>query len=339
MKRILYIGNFITSSTQYVTASDILNDFLKKEGNLVLKTSDKSNKILRLWNMLWTMTKTKNKTDIILIDTFSTANFYFTFLCSQWARILKLPYINILHGGNLPSRLKQNPFLCELIFKNAKYLVAPSNYLKDVYERYGYSVKMIPNIISLEHYKFKERQQIQPKLLWVRAFDQIYNPEMAIEVLKLVLQKYPEAELCMVGPIKDQSYNNTLQLVSNYSLEHKVKFTGVLSKTVWHQLAEQYDIFINTTNIDNTPVSLIEAMALGLPVISTNVGGISYLIEHKIEGVLVNKNDAEVMAATICQMVENPLITLEMTQKARQKVEPMDWNMVKYQWNNVLNDV
>ena len=338
-KRILYIGNFIASSTQYVTASDILCDLLKKEGYLVVKTSDKLNKILRLWDMLWTMTKTKNQTDLILIDTFSTDNFYFAFLCSQWARILKLTYINILHGGNLPDRLIQNPFLSQLIFKNAKILVAPSNYLKDVFERHGYLVKMIPNIIPIENYSYKERQQIQPKLLWVRAFDQIYNPVMAIEVLKLVSQKYPRAELCMVGPTKDQSFDNTIQLVNKYGLAPHVKFTGVLSKSVWHQIAEQYDIFINTTNIDNTPVSVIEAMALGLTIISTNVGGIPYLIEHEKEGVLVHKNDAEAMAAAIYQLIENPFIAIEMTQKARKKVEQMDWNVVKYQWNKVLNDV
>lgn len=339
MKQILYIGNFISNKTNYVTSADILSKLLVNEGYKLCTTSEKVNKILRLLKMLRTIIKTKNQTDVILIDTFSTANFYVAFLCSQWARILKLPYINILHGGNLPNRLKQNPYLCKLIFKNAKSLVAPSNYLKDVFESYGYKVKMIPNIIPMENYIYKERQHIQPKLLWVRAFDQIYNPVMAIEVLKLVLQKYPEAELCMVGPTKDQSYDNTIQLVKKFGLEHQVEFTGVLSKQAWHQLAAYYDFFINTTNIDNTPVSVIEAMALGLPVITTNVGGIPYLIEHEKEGVLVNKNDADAMAAVICKLIENPLITIEMTQKAREKAEQMDWNVVKYQWNKVLNDV
>ena len=339
MKRILYIGNFIASSTQYVTASEILSDKLQMEGYQVLKTSDKLNKSLRLLDMIWTMTKNRNQTDVILIDTFSTINFYGAFLCSQWARLLNLPYINILHGGNLPMRLQKDPFLSKLIFKNAKSLVAPSNYLKDEFERNGYVVKMIPNIIFIEHYIYKERQQIEPKLLWVRAFDQIYNPEMAIEVLKLLVQKYPQAELCMVGPVKDSSYNNTFQLVNKYGLESQVKFTGVLSKSAWHQLAAQYDIFINTTNIDNTPVSVIEAMALGLPVISTNAGGMLYLMEHNIDGVLVNKNDAKAMAAAICLLIQNPIIAVEMTQKAREKAAQMEWNVVKYQWNKVLNDV
>lgn len=339
MKKIVYIGNFIANKTNYITASDVLSEMLKQDGYTVSQASSKINKTRRLLEMLWKIFIHRNQTDVVLIDTFSTANFYVALLCSQWARILKLPYINILHGGNLPRRLKKNPFLCKLIFKNAKTLVAPSNYLKISFENEGYQVLLIPNIIPIADYPFKERILLHPKLLWVRAFDNIYHPAMAVEVLKLVLLKYPEAELCMVGPEKDDSFVNTQLLIKKYGLENNITFTGVLSKSEWHQLAEQYDIFINTTNIDNTPVSVMEAMALGLPIVSTNVGGMPYLINHGNDGLLVNPNDVQAMAEEIVSLIELPSKAVEMAQNARKKVELMDWSNVKHQWYKVLGDV
>lgn len=337
--QITYIGNFIAETTKYITAADILSDSLRKEGYVVYKTSHKINKTNRLLDMLWVLFRNRKLTDVVLIDTFSTTNFYYALATSQWARILKLSYINILHGGNLPMRLQKNPYWCQLIFKNAKSLVAPSNYLKEAFENQGYQVQLIPNIIPIADYTFKERQQLQPKLLWVRAFDNIYNPEMAIEVLRIMINKYPKAELCMVGPVKDESFNNTQLLVRKYGLEKKVIFTGVLTKKEWHQLAEEFDIFINTTNIDNTPVSVMEAMALGLPVISTNVGGMSCLIEDNQDGILVNPKDTQAMVDAICRLIENPNIAMELVKQARKKVEQMDWSVVKNHWNKVLGDV
>ena len=82
-----------------------------------------------------------------------------------------------LNGGNLPKRLKNNPFFCKLIFNNAYKNVSPSQYLKDAFEGFGYyNIHYIPNTIELEKYQFKIRQIDTVKLLWVRSFSKIYNP-------------------------------------------------------------------------------------------------------------------------------------------------------------------
>lgn len=339
MKKILYIGNFIAAKTNYVTSADILTNLLKDETFVVKQTSDKINKIARLLDMLWQILKYRKDVDLILIDTFSTKNFYFALFCSQLARILNIPYINILHGGNLPNRLSKNPFLCRLIFKNANALIAPSYYLKTEFEQKGYQVIFIPNSFAIKEYQFKKRIQFEPKLLWVRAFDKIYNPAMAVEVLNLLLFNFPNAVLFMVGPTKDESLKSTQVLVKKYGLENKVTFTGVLAKKEWHQLATKCDFFINTTHVDNTPISVLEAMALGLPVVSTNVGGMLYLINHLEDGILVEDNNAKSMANAIEKLIANPEMGIQLAENARKKVEQFDWNVVKYQWIKVLNDV
>ena len=224
--------------------------------------------------------------------------------------------------------------MSDLIFKNSYKNVAPSNYLKSAFESKGYKTMFIPNILEIENYKFKERKHLEPKLFWVRAFKQIYNPTLAIKVLAMLKKKYPAAKLCMVGPFVDHSYNECLNLVSELKLENSVAFTDVLLKEDWHKKSEDYDIFINTTNFDNTPVSVMEAMALGLPVVSTNVGGMSFLISNEEDGLLVDKNDAKKMTRAIIYLLNGNVSYL--SKNARMKVETFDWENVRNKWLEIL---
>ncbi len=331
---ILYIGNNLTKKTKYNSTLTILSNLLSKEGYNITISSDKQNKLLRLISMCLSVIKLRNKVSYILIDTFSTSNFYYALLTSQIARFFKIKYIPILHGGNLPYRISKNPLLSKLIFKNSFKNIAPSFYLKNEFEKQGYKTQFIPNILEIEDYNFIERLNIQPKILWVRAFKEIYNPTLAIKVLNLLKIDFPEAKLCMVGPFVDTSYTNTLELVKNLKLENSVEFTDVLLKEDWHKKSEEFDIFINTTNFDNTPVSVMEAMALGLPVVSTNVGGLPFLIDNKIDGLLVEKENEIVMTSAIKSILNNKFPDLVFN--ARKKVEGFSWQNNRQKWLEIL---
>jgi glycosyltransferase involved in cell wall biosynthesis len=332
-KRILYIGNNLVKKTKYPTALETLSSNLKNENFKIAISSNKRNIIFRQLDMLFSILKYRNS-DFMLIDTYSTTNFYYALFCSQLARIFKLKYIPILHGGNLPSRLSKSQFASKLIFKNAYKIVAPSNYLKSFFDKKNYSTLYIPNTIEIKNYKFTFRKEKSPRLLWVRALKDLYNPEMAIEVLKLLKKNYPKAKLCMVGPFVDDSYKATKKLAKEYDLIDDVEFTNTLSKEEWHKKSKLFDIFINTTNFDNTPVSVIEAMALGLPVVSTNVGGMPFLIENETDGILVGKNNPEQMATAIVLILENKYPDLE--ENARKKVEYFDWKYSRTKWLSIL---
>ena len=331
---ILYIGNNLTKKTNYATSMDVLSNLLKSEGFTIYKSSSKSNKVLRLLDMCFAILHYKNKIDYVLIDTFSTSNFYYALLISQLCRLFRLKYLPILRGGNLPYRLKQNPTLSSLIFNNSFQNIAPSGYLKHEFKIKGYATQLVPNVISIANYKFKKRIKLKPKLLYVRAFANVYNPCMSIEVFKEIKKTYSKAVLCMVGPNKDGTLNEVQQLIDRYELHDSVEITGVLSKSEWHKKSEEFDVFINTTNVDNTPVSVIEAMALGLPVVSTNVGGMPFLVENNKDGVLVEKNNAVEMATRIIEILEKNNISL--AKNARIKAESFDCNIVKNKWVEIL---
>lgn len=214
--------------------------------------------------------------------------------------------------------------------------VAPGLYMKTLFQQAGFTnVRYIPNSICLQDYQYQERKELRPRLLWVRAFAGIYDPMSAIKALELLLPEFPEASLCMVGPKKDSSYSECLRYARSKRIP--VTFTGRLSRQEWITLSRDYDIFLNTTTIDNTPVSVIEAMALGLPVISTNVGGIPYLISADIDGILIPPRQPHRMADAVKILLKDPQRSVERTRAARKKVEGFDWERVKLQWHEVLD--
>ncbi|MCB4808708.1 glycosyltransferase family 4 protein [Tamlana sp. 62-3] len=285
--------------------------------------------------MLYVCFKNRKSANYVLIDTYSTLNFYYAFLVSALCRIFKLKYIPILHGGKLPNRLKTSPKLSKFIFNNAYVNVAPSAYLGSQFKTFGFNnVTNIPNAIEIDNYPFKKRQFKEVKLLWVRAFSKIYNPLLAIKILKSLKLEGIDASLCMVGPDVDGSLNDARQFAKSQKLN--VTFTGKLTKKEWIALSKEYNIFINTTNFDNMPVSVIEAMALGLPVISTNVGGLPYLIQHEKTGVLVEPNNVEPFVNYINLFRLNSSYACQLGVNARSYVEGFNWEKIKKQWANLL---
>ncbi len=339
MKNILYIGNKLNKESSNISSIESLGFLLESEGYTLYYASSKRNKTQRLIEMVWLTITLNRKVDFVLIDTYSTWNFYYAFIVSQLCRMLQLKYIPILHGGNLPSRLKNNPKLCSMIFNNAYKNVSPSFYLKAEFEKYNYAVNnyavtYIPNSIEIEKYKFKERAYKTINLLWVRSFSKIYNPKLAILVLKSLQDKGFDASLCMVGPDSDGTLKEVKKLAKKLKVD--VKFTGKLTKKKWVALSKNYNVFINTTNFDNMPVSVIEAMSLGLPIVSTNVGGMPYLIKDNDEGLLVEPNNIEEMTKAIIYLFNEPKKRKLMIDNARAKVESYDWQHVKKEWFNLL---
>ena len=333
--KLLYIGNKLSKEGRTISSIETLSSLLKQEGYIVISASASHYKILRLLDMLWTTVKYSRQVSKVLIDTYSTQNFYYAVAVSKCCRILNLDYIPILHGGNLPNRLRKSPAICKNFFGKAFTNVSPSMYLFEAFKAEGYTnLTYIPNTIELKNYPFLKRDSTAPKLLWVRSFSEIYNPKMALDVLALLKNKGLDASLCMVGPEKDESLQACKQIARNKNLP--VSFTGMLSKEAWISLSTTYDIFINTTNFDNTPVSVIEAMALGLPVVSTNVGGIPFLLEHDKNALLVPPNNSELFAQAIVELVANAEKACFIAKNARDTVELFDWQKVKHSWNTLL---
>lgn len=272
----------------------------------------------------------------VVIDVYSTLNFYYALLVAWICRKKNIGYIGVLHGGHLPRRLENNPAMCRLIFGGAAGLVSPSGYLQEAFQAKGYAVQVIPNPLVLAQYPFRQRGPLRPRLLWVRAFDRTYDPGLAIRVLQRLMDTHPDAVLTMVGPEKDGSLARSRKLAIELGLEDRVRFTGRLTKAEWIALAQDHELFLNTTKADNTPVSVMEALALGLPVVSTNVGGIPWLLKDGVDALLVPPGDEEAMAGAVQRLLAEPSLAAALSRRGRERAAEWDMDKVAAQWREML---
>lgn len=336
-QKILYIGNKLSKYGYSVTSIETLGPQLESVGYKMYYASDKKSMVLRMIHMLYSVFSNNKKVDIVLIDTYSKYAFWYAYLCGIACRLNKLPYYPILRGGLLPDRLNRTPKAAKRLFTNSVTNIAPSGFLQHTFENEKYKVHLIPNNIDISIYPFKLRDRCKYKLLWVRSFATLYNPTMAIRLVSEYKKRNIDVELCMVGPDKDGSMDVCKDLAKELRVEALVTFKGVMSKKDWHKLSEDYDIFINTTNVDNTPISVIEAMALGLPVISTRVGGIPFLLKDNENALLIDKGDLNSMIICIDKLVNDSRLLKRIAQNGRKLVEEFAWDTVKEKWISLLN--
>jgi glycosyltransferase involved in cell wall biosynthesis len=201
---------------------------------------------------------------------------------------------------------------------------------------YREQIVLIPNPLDLTKYPFFERKLAQPSLIWIRSFHKIYNPILCIRVVAHLARDYPELRLTMVGPDRDGSMQAVLEAAEKLGVSNRLSLPGVAAKSAIPLWLQKGDIFLNSTNIDNMPVSVLEAMACGLCVISTNVGGIPYLLENGSDALTVPADDALSMANAVREIVDDSAFANQLSCNARRKVEQFDWQILLPKWESIL---
>jgi len=207
-------------------------------------------------------------------------------------------------------------------------------------KQFRHDIQVLPNAISLSQYPFVERDASRQQLVWVRAFHHIYQPQLAVRVFAELSERFPQLALTMVGPDKgDGSLQETQALAKELSVEDRIRFVGRVPKNEIAVWINSGDIFLNTSTIDNTPVTVIEAMACGACVVTTEVGGIPYLCDHRADAMLSPVGDVKAMAANVAQLLGQPRLASTLSRNARSRVELMDWAAILPRWTSLLRFV
>jgi glycosyltransferase involved in cell wall biosynthesis len=337
-KSILLVGNHLSSVSNNPSVAEGLGQRLVERGWKIILVSRRANKIQRLADMLWTIWSCRQQYTIAQIDVFGGAAFQWAELCTILLSWIDKPYILTLHGGNLPEFSKHHPHRVKRVLSRAALVTAPSGFLKEKMQTYREDIKVIPNMIDTTNYPFRLRRNLKPVFIWLRAYHSIYNPTLAIRVLAMIMADYPNAKLIMAGPDKGDGSLKAAQLTAvELGISKNVEFLGRVSKNEVPNLLSRGDIFLNTTNIDNTPVSMIEAMACGLCIVSTNVGGIPFLLVNSHDGFLVPPDDPLSMTAAVRVLLREPIIASRLSTNARRKAEGFDWNGFMIKWEDLIN--
>ncbi len=334
--RVLLVGNFLSRHLATRTVGEELAERLAAGGWPVAATSGMLPRLARLLDMQRTIWS-RGPFAVAQVDVYSGAAFLWAEAACRSLRWRRTPYVLTLHGGKLPEFAARWPRRVRWLLGGARVVTTPSPYLLGAMAPYRQDLLMLPNPLDLAAYPFTPRRRPRPRLVWLRAFHRIYNPELAPRVLARLVDAHPRAVLTMVGPDKgDGSLERTRQCAEASGVADRVTFTGGVPKREVPGLLARSDIFLNTSDADNAPVSVTEAMACGLCVVSTDAGGLRDLLTDGEDALLVRRDDPDAMAAAVERVFGEPELAARLSSQSRRQVEACDWSRVLPRWQKIL---
>jgi glycosyltransferase involved in cell wall biosynthesis len=218
-------------------------------------------------------------------------------------------------------------FLAAPFFRLASGVTAPSRFLAEaIRERFGLTVKIVPNIVDLKAFQYRQRSRYQPRLLVTRHLEKMYGVDVVVRAFESIQKRFPEASLEIAGSGTEEG--RLRQLVAENGLK-SVHFRGHVPHAELPSLYDRSDILLNGSYVDNFPGSLVEASAAGLAVVSTNAGGIPAMYENGKTAILVEPGDWQGLADGVQTLIDNPSLGVRLTAAAFQLCRQCEWENVR----------
>jgi glycosyltransferase involved in cell wall biosynthesis len=244
------------------------------------------------------------------------------------ARLLGRPVILNYHSGEAPDHLRRSA-IARWTLRAVDMNIVPSSFLRGVFSRYGIEATVIPNTVDRDRFRFRLRDPLRPRIVSTRNFESLYNIECTLRAFATVQRRYPDATLTLVGSGAEESF---LRRRTDELGLRNVTFAGrVAPDAIWEYYAEA-DIYVQTPDIDNMPLSILEAYASGLPVVATNVGGVPAILTDGVHGLLAPAGDAEAVAARVVQLLEDSTLARRLALAAFDSTDSVMWEEVREQW-------
>jgi L-malate glycosyltransferase len=224
----------------------------------------------------------------------------------------------------------------KFVLARADRIVAPSGYLVDVFREFGLTAVVVPNLVDLSQFRYRERKPLRPHLVCTRGFQEYYSVDVVVKAFAEVKKQYPDAKLDLVGG--GELEGEIRQLVADLKLGG-VNFTGVASRDNIGRYYDDADIFINASWLDNMPVSVIEAFGCGTPVVTTSPESMPYLVENERTGLLSAVGDEKALAANVIRLLREPELAAGLAKNAYEESRKYTWGAVRGQWVRVYRQV
>jgi len=233
------------------------------------------------------------------------------------------------HSGEAEDHLAHWGVLVHPWLKLADEIVVPSVYLQRVFARHGYVARVIVNVIDTSRFRYRERTAVKPRLLSTRNFESHYRVEVVLRAFSLVRERHPQATLTVAGVGSEEE---KLRRLAAQLAPEAIRFTGRVEPAHMPALLNEADLFVNASVVDNQPLSILEAFAAGLPVVSTATGDISAMVRDGETGLTVPRDDPVAMAEAVCALLANPERALYLARRAHEEMERHTWARVGQQW-------
>lgn len=278
------------------------------------------------------------RTDVV--HAFSAS--YFSFLLAPAPAILlgrlfgKRVVLNY-RSGEADDHLSRWGWHAKPLIRLAHVVVTPSEYLVRVFQRHGLIAESVKNFVDLDRIPFRQRPTPAPRFLANRSLEPLYNVACVLRAFARIQVEYPEATLTVAG---EGSQRASLETEAIRLGLRQVRFLGALSPDEMAQAYHDAEIYLNAPNIDNMPNSVVESFAAGLPVVSTDAGGIPWILEHGVDGLLVPVGDDAALAAAAIRLLREPGLASNLSAAGRRRAErEFSWPAVRRRWIDLYERV
>lgn len=322
-RRILFISNFKPGTGGISGQVEILQEKLKGEGYVADIFNTKGGFLYRL-GLIPRLMRRGRQYDVFHIHCCSGWGFLPAVVGVLVGRCLKKRVVLTYHGGGAEPFFDKHQKLVRYFLLRTDANIVLSGFLGRVFDEHRIPYTIIPNIIELDGSRFRKRESLKPHYICIRTLDPLYNHQCIIKAFEIVKKRIPEATLTIVGTgtIKQEIEN----MVNEKGLED-VTFTGRVDNSEIYRYLDQADIMLSAPHIDNMPVSILEGFNAGLLVISSNVGGVPYMIEEGVNGILFEDDNHEELAEKMIWAVDSqPFI---MIYYAKKECEDYTWVNIK----------
>ena len=243
---------------------------------------------------------------------------YFSFVLAPTPALLlsklyRIPSVLNYRSGEAADHLRRWRLAAPTL-RLARRIVVGTEYLVGVFRSHELVAETIPNIVDVERYRYRERRPLRPLFLANRNLEPHYAVGTVIRAFALIRERHPDARLLIAGQGRERS---SLEDLAAELAPGGVQFVGPVEPEAMRALYDRSDIYLNGSEIDNMPTSLLEAFAAGLPVVSTGAGGIPFIVRHGETGSLALPGDFRKLADLALELLDEPERALEMARAAR----------------------
>lgn len=331
MKKILYITNYKQGVGGISVQVDILQKHLKEEAWDVSLFNTSGGVFYRL-PLIFRLYNQGKRFDIFHIHGCSYLGFFPIALGVTVGRLLNKKTIVTYHGGGAEGFFKKYPRFVRFFLLKSNVNIVLSGFLGNIFESYSIPFVVIPNVIEMTTQFFPERDKIRPNYISIRTLDTIYNVECIIRAFTLVQIIYPQASLTILG---DGPCRAELEQLTDVLACKNVQFLGRVDNSTIYNYLTKCDIMVSAPLVDNQPVSILECFNAGLLVISSNVGGVPYMIENGVNGYLFESNNVNDLSEKMVLAVADHEKTMNMTKSAKRALEVYEWRNIR----NIIVDI
>jgi len=254
-----------------------------------------------------------------------------------------VPVIVNYRGGGAGSFLARQVGWVKPTLKRSTALVVPSEFLREVFARFGLSARVVPNVIDADRFapratdsRSAHAMESGPRVLIARNLESVYDVATGLRAFQQVREALPGARLVVAGTGPERDRLGAL--ANELGLGASVRFVGRIGNEDMPAFYREADVVLNPSLADNMPISILEALASGVPVVTTNVGGIPFLVRHDETAQMIPPGDPATMAAAILRLWSDPALAERQSRAGLSLAGKFTWASVGKQWAAVYQE-